>query len=189
MLLTGLVFAVAALAGSQPADLLPGCRPAPDLAARVAELRQADWSTWTRKTLAEKWPEGLEFTGRDYDTNEVVGFRRSGRVIEGRLECGERYLFAAPVAGKGDWLREFTLNHAEVDRSQALAVASLLAEAVGAPDDAEPAVTVCIHCADPGEEILSRQWEDNGETSRLQVYLRQGVRSFVVTVVWSRSRR
>src|ERR1700704_3482118 len=91
-----LVLAAILSAVDEPSRPLAGCLQPAQLRLRVAKLRAAKWSEWRRKTLQTTWPEALEFTGRDYYTNDVVGFRRAGRIINGNLECGEDYVFETP---------------------------------------------------------------------------------------------
>ena len=184
-MLAELTLAVATLL--QPDQIRPllGCRAPSNLQARISVLRAADWRTWTRATLGKTWPEALDFTTRDPDTKEWIEYRRSGRVIEGRLECGENYLFEAPTARTVDHLREYSLYHAELTRPAALAVARLLIEAVGPPPKTDRAQTICMDCGD--DEVLDNsQWNSDGQVHLLQVHLRQGVQSFIVALSWLR---
>jgi hypothetical protein len=129
---------------------------------------------------------------RDFETNEVIWFRRSGRLIDGRLECGETYRFFPPVAGGGDTLREFWLSHAEVRREDAFSVARHIERLIAPPPDAGRAQRICIDCGDPGDEIVSRQWslrrELRTESNMLQIYLHQGVGTHVLDLTWVRLR-
>jgi hypothetical protein len=174
------------VAAAEPSHPLPGCLVTQQLTARLSQLRLAQWQDWTPTVLAKTWPDSLEAWGRDYPTNVVVGYRRPGRLIAGQVECGEAYLFDTPSSPSGDRLREVSLSHAELSRAEALVAANLLIRAVDPPSDAGAAQIACIDCGDPGEELASRQWTREGETNMLQVFLRPGVRSFVVALVWSR---
>ena len=112
-----------------------------------------------------------EVSARDYPTNIVVGYRRPGRLIEGRLECGDISSLDIPSSPSGDRLREVFLSHAQPSRAEALSAAGLLIQAVDPPSDAAAAQVVCIDCGDPGEELTSRQWIREGETNMLQMHL------------------
>ena len=186
--MSALLLALSLMAPEEPAHPLAGCFQPQELASRLAQLRALRWGNWTPAMLAKTWPTGLEAAARDHETNVVVGYRRPGRLIEGHVECGELYLFETPSSPGGERLREVTFSHAELSRPEALASARLFIQAVAPPPDGGPAQTICIDCGDPGEQILSRRWTLEGETSMLQIYLRPGVRSFVVAVTWSQRR-
>src|SRR5262249_14931121 len=110
---------------------------------------------------------------------------RRGRVIQGRLECGEEYLFES--AGS-DGLREVLFTHSELTRAEALKTADLMIRAVEPPPDAGAPHKICIDCGDPGEQLAAREWTHEGETNILEVYLRSGEGTFVVAVTWWRHR-
>jgi hypothetical protein len=109
-------------------------------------------------------------------------------MIEAKLECGETFLFHPPSSPSGDRLREYSVSHAESTRSEAQAVAQVLRKAVGVPPGAKPAEVICIDCGDPGETLVSGQWVQDDETNVVQIYLRPGVGTWVVQLVWSRRR-
>jgi hypothetical protein len=112
-------------------------------------------------------------------------FRRPGRVINGILECGERYEFTAPGSRVGERLREFSLRHAELTESAALSVARQLTELAGPPDNAEPYETLCIDCGDRGRLLVGRRWTVDNQVNRLEVYLQEGTGTFVIALTWS----
>jgi hypothetical protein len=180
--------AVLLATAAEPSHSLPGCLETPALTARLSLLRAAQWQDWSPAVLANTWPQRLEVSARDYPTNIVVGYRRPGRLIEGRVECGETYLFDIPSSPSGDRLREVFLSQAQLSRAEALSAAGLLIQAVDPPSDAGAAQVVCFDCGDPGEELTSRQWIREGEKNMLQVHLHPGVGSFVVDLIWSRRR-
>jgi hypothetical protein len=190
--LLALVTLAASLILQETAQPLAGCHSVPDLLGRVRVVKAADWNRWSRADLGRAWPDHLEFMQRDFATNEVIWFRRTGRLIDGRLECGETYRFFPPVAGSGDTLREFWLSHAEPRREDALSVAHQIERLIGPPPDAGRAQRICVDCGDPGDEVVSRQWllrrELRIESNMLQIYVRQGARTHVLDLTWVRSR-
>jgi hypothetical protein len=163
---------------------LPGCLSRAELVSRIVSLRDSDWNRWSRKRVADTWPRALGEFGREYRTNEVISLRRSGRLIEGSLECAEDYLFDLGEARDG--LEQITFTHAEGSRGEALAVAQSLIAVIGPPPDAGPTNMVCIHCADPGETLTDRQWRVRQQLHTLRAFLREGARTFVVTLEWAR---
>jgi len=166
------------------ASHLAGCLSREELVERLTLLRDSDWTRWNRKRLVNTWPDHLQPFARSYHTNEVVSFRRDGRIIDGIPECAEDYLF--DVQRSPERLEQVTIAHVESSREAALAAIDGFAAAVNAPDDAGPSNMVCFDCGDPGQKMVDRLWTSAGDTHSLRVFLREGAGTVVINLEWAR---
>lgn len=131
-----ILFAVGTLA-QEPR--LEGCPPAEKLAAALTSLRDT-WSSVRPESLIPAWHTQLYQEVCEVNKGTCVMLTGRSRVIDGRPECTETFVFVAddPQRPKDLVLRSVTINYTHRDYRELVVSARRFAAAIKAPKGTGP---------------------------------------------------